>query len=86
MSESDLAKKQGRTIRRPQGVGRVVELAERLSDSWRYWPMCWTASSLYEWVQPALRLQGESMAWVVAKYESDFGLDSMGTRTMMMTT
>ena len=86
MSESDLAKKQGRTIRLPQGVGPVVELVERPSDSWWYWPMCWLVSSLYEWVQLALRLQEESMAWVVAQYESESALDSVGTRGRMLTT
>ena len=36
MSESGLAKKQGRTIRRPQGFGSVVKLVERPSGSWWY--------------------------------------------------
>jgi len=33
MSGSDLVKKQGQTIRRPQGAGPEVKLAERPSDS-----------------------------------------------------
>jgi len=86
MSESDLAKKQGRTIRRPQGFGPVVKLVERPSGSWWYWPMCWVVPSLCEWVQLALMLQEESMAWVVAKYESDSVLDSVGTGRRMLTT
>jgi hypothetical protein len=86
MSESDLAKKQGRTIHQPQGFGPVVKLVERTSDSWWYWPMYWVAPSLCEWVQVALRLQEELMAGVVAKYESDSGLDLVGTRRRMLTT
>ena len=44
------------------------------------------ALSLYEWVQLVQKLQKASMVWVVAKYESYSGLDSMGTRRRMLTT
>jgi hypothetical protein len=86
MSESNLVKKQGLTIRRPQEVGPEVKLVERLSDSWCYWLMCWVVSSVCLWVQLALRPQEESKTWEVVKFESGSELDSMGRRMRMLTT